>query len=186
MNHFYILAWFRLWVEMVWLDHLWRTTWTCPTCRCPSTCRYCPKRSPAIWKSWSSSLKHSSKGASNWDSPRWQSTQADDQLGGAFIHSKAKRLLFWFEGRTNTPCRNSQETNHVFMVCCREMWALLWGNYTGTTSARRRSLASKRSTSVSRTCASSNLCWRNGWVMQVSRVVLLLKQPPADFSLMSH
>lgn len=89
------------------------------------------------------------------------------------IHSKAKGLLFWFEGRTNTPCQEP-----VFMVCfCREMWALPWGNCTGTTSARRRSLASKRSTSVSRTCASSNLCWRNGWVMPVSRLVLLLRQP---------
>lgn len=110
MNHFYILAWFRLWVEMVWPDHLWRTTWTCPTCRCPSTCRYRPKRSPVIWKSWSSLLKHSSKGASNWDSPRWQSTQANYQLGGAFIHCKAKKLLVWFKDRTNTPCRVSQKT----------------------------------------------------------------------------
>lgn len=117
MNHFYILAWFRLWVEMVWPDHLWRTTWTCPTCRCPSTCRYRPKRSPAIWKSWSSLLKHSSKGASNWDSPRWQSTQANYQLGGAFIHCNAKKLLVWFKDRTNTPCRVSQKNLSMCLWC---------------------------------------------------------------------
>lgn len=65
------LSWFRLWVEPVWLGHLWRTTWICPTCRCPNTCRYHLKRSPAIWKSWSSLPKLSSRGASNWASPRW-------------------------------------------------------------------------------------------------------------------
>lgn len=50
---------------------------------------------------------------------------------------------------------------------CRGTWAWRWENSMVMTSARQPSPASRLSTSASKTCANSNLCWRNGWVMQV-------------------
>lgn len=63
--------------------------------------------------------------------------------------------------------------HQCFVFCCvcthREMLALQWENSTGMTSARPQSLDLRPWTWASKTCANSNLCWRNGWAMPVRR-----------------
>lgn len=54
-----------------------------------------------------------------------------------------------------------------FLFHHRVTWASQWENCTGTISVRPQSLDLKPSISASKICASSNLCWRNGWVTQV-------------------
>lgn len=65
----------------------------------------------------------------------------------------------------------SWEIHQCFVFCCvcthREMLALQWENSTGMTSARPQSLDLRPWTWASKTCANSNLCWRNGWAMPV-------------------
>lgn len=63
-------------------------------------------------------------------------------------------------------------SSHVvmWMFCGRVTLDLPWGSSTAMISARQPFPASRLSTWALRTCASSNLCWRSGWVMQVGDI----------------
>lgn len=63
-------------------------------------------------------------------------------------------------------------SSHVVMWIFRGrvMLDLPWGSSTAMISARPPFPASRLSTWALRTCASSNLCWRSGWVMQVGDI----------------
>lgn len=95
-------------------------------------------------------------------------------IQGCYLVSKDKSTVMWLKPNFGNRSLSSFRLNtaHVFMCvlhvfCHRGMWALQWENCMGMISARQPSLGSKLSTSASKTCASSNLYWRSGWVTQV-------------------